>query len=234
MEAWAGLGNEGWDWTAFSEAVKRSYTLSGQGNGPIHLKVSDVGEPEDTWLKVWTDTIQTLGFPTCDPFSGEVSGAMITPESIDPTTGQRYSSVNAYLLPARLRENLKVITGATVSKILLDKPSNSASAVAVGAEYTTKEGPAKVSARKEVVLAAGALNSPRLLELSGIGGATLLQSLGIEVVVDNPHVGENLQNHVLVGTNFEVKDASDLPSRDPLNRQDPAAVGAAMAAFGQG
>ncbi len=63
------------------------------------------------------------------------------------------------------------------------------------------------------MLAAGALNSPRLLELSGIGGAGLLQTLDIPVVVDNPHVGENLQNHVMVGTNFEIKGDSDLPSR---------------------
>ncbi len=237
MDAWSGLGNEGWDWPAFSKAVRKSCTVSGEGDGPVLLKVSDVNEPDNAWLKVWTDTFNTLGFPTADPFSGEVCGPMITPESIHPTTGQRWSSANAYLEPARGIANLTVVTGATVSKILFNK-SDPANLVAEGVEYTVKQdGEPKamsVKARKEVVVAAGTMNSPRVLELSGIGSASLLQGLGIDVLVDNPHVGENLQNHVLVGTNFEVKDDSDLPSRDPLMRQEPAAAQAAMAAYGTG
>lgn len=85
-----------------------------------------------------------------------------------------------------------------------------------------------------MIVAAGALSSPRLLELSGIGNAAHLRDLGIEVVIDNPYVGENLQNHVLVGTVFEVEEDSDMPSRDPLNRQDPAVLGPAVAAYANG
>lgn len=227
------MGNPGWDWAKFSAAVKKAF-------GTVQLKTANLDEPDSEWLKVWSSTIGTLGYPTSnDPFSGEVSGAVITPEAINPTTGKRCSSANAYLEPARHRSNLTVITGATVSKILFDKNvSSSDEAVAQGVQYTiVEDGETKTAqaiARKEVVVAAGALSSPRLLELSGIGNAALLRDLGIEVVVDNPYVGENLQNHVLVGTTFEVQDDSGMSSRDPLNRKDPAVLGPAMAAYANG
>lgn len=232
------MGNPGWDWSAFRTAVKKSCAL-GKG-GSVDLRVPDLDEPENGWLKVWADTIGALGYPASnDPFSGKVSGAVIAPESIDPATGKRCSSVNAYLEPARQRSNLTVVTGATVSKILFDKnASRPDDTVAEGVQYTiVQDGQTKTAlakARKEVILAAGALGSPRLLELSGIGDSARLQDLGINVIVDNPHVGENLQNHVLVGTSFEVQDDSDMPSRDPLNRQEPAVIEAAMAAYAKG
>ncbi|KUI73107.1 Alcohol oxidase [Cytospora mali] len=235
IDAWSRLGNPGWDWSAFSTAVSKACS-----GGSVHLKGPNLDEPENGWLKVWADTIGTLGYPTSnDPFSGKVSGAVMSPESINPTTGKRCSSANAYLEPARQRPNLTVISGATVSKILFDKNVSSPDdAVAEGVQYTIVEDgetkTAQVKARKEVVLAAGALSSPRLLEISGIGNAALLQDLGIQAIVDNPHVGENLQNHILVGTTFEVQDDSDLPSRDPLNRQEPAVVEAATAAYAKG
>lgn len=232
------MGNPGWDWSTFSTAVKKAFKLD--SGGSVHLRSLDLDEPENGWLKVWADTIGTLGYRTSnDPFSGKVSGAVIAPESIHPATGKRCSSADAYLEPARQRSNLTVITGATVSKILFDKNASGPNdAIAEGVEYTiVQDGQTKTAqakARKEVILAAGAIGSPRLLELSGIGDAALLRDLGIQVIVDNPHVGENLQNHILVGTSFEVQDDSDLPSRDPLNRQEPAVVEAAVAAYAQG
>lgn len=109
--------------------------------GTVRLKTPNLDEPENGWLKVWSDTIGTLGHPTAnDPFSGEVRGAVISPESINPTTGKRCSSADAYLEPARQRSNLTVITGATVSKILYDKNvSGSNDAVAEGVQYTIVE-----------------------------------------------------------------------------------------------
>lgn len=82
-----------------------------------------------------------------------------------------------------------------------------------------------------MILCGGAINSPRLLELSGIGDTNLLKSLGIEVVLDNPHVGENLQNHVYTGVVFEVSDDANISTLDPFFRSDPQAVGAAMEAY---
>lgn len=208
--------------------------------GRVLLRAPDLTAAENDWMNVWAKTFATLGFPESnDPFSGTVKGAVISPETIDPATGQRCSSANAFLNPVRHRSNLTVITGATVEKILFAEGGPSeGDAVAQGVAYTVvKDGkPEKfeVKAHKEVILAAGALSSPRLLEVSGVGDAALLKELGIPVIVDNPYVGENLQNHVLVGHSFEVRDDSDMPSRDPLNRQEPAVLQAAMAAYAKG
>ena len=91
-------------------------------------------------------------------------------------------------------------------------------------------------ASKEVILAAGALQSPKILELSGIGDAKLLQSLGIDVVVDNPHVGENLQHHPLSVLSFETVDDGEpgFDTIDALARKDPDAIAAATAAYSTG
>lgn len=237
IHAWSGLGNPGWDWAAFSTAVKKSCTVDPSGG--VLLRYPDLGQPENGWLKVWSDTIGSLGYPSDnDPFSGSVIGATITPESINPETGKRYSSADAYLRPARQRPNLTVIAGATVNMICFNNDGSDLGAVADGVQFSiVKDGQVvmlEVKARKEVILAAGALSSPRLLELSGIGNATVLEDLGIKVIVNNPHVGENLQNHILTGTTFEVQDDSDMPSRDPLNRQEPSVVQAASAAYANG
>lgn len=87
-------------------------------------------------------------------------------------------------------------------------------------------------ARKEVILAAGAINSPRILELSGIGSRSRLEKLGIDVVVDNPYVGENFQNHVYAGFSMEVRD--EVETLDPFFRQEPEAVAAARETYEQG
>lgn len=152
------------------------------------------------------------------------------PESIDPAKKQRSSSANTYLAGARERGNLAIFTGAVVSKVILN--NSGGSAVAEGVQIT-KDGETKtIRASKEVIVASGPVNSPRLLELSGIGGAEILKGLGINVIVDNPYVGENLQNHTMTGINFAVRD--DVETLDPLLRRDPAAMGAAMQAYGQG
>lgn len=236
VEAWTQLGNKGWDWTSFDAAIKRCYTLhdpSGivQGDGPIQL-AAHISEPEGMWAKAWADSLESLGFPSCDPFSGQVSGSFNNPESVFPKTKQRCFSANAYLGPARGRANLTVLTETIVTKILLDK-SDPKAVVAQGIRVATKDGADRtIMARKEVILSAGAINSPRLLEMSGIGDAGLLKQLGIDVVVDTPHVGENLQNHVYTGVVFEVRE--DVETLDPFFRSDPRATAAAIQAYAKG
>ncbi|KAK2603404.1 hypothetical protein N8I77_009866 [Diaporthe amygdali] len=229
VEAWEKLGNKGWSYEAFDEALKKAFTLhktSGakEGNGPVQVTVS---EPTTLLQKAWVGGMESIGFPISDPVSGHVCGAVIAPESIDPATKQRSYATNAYLDPVRSRPNLMILTETTVTKVLIDKPSAGNGAVAKGVQYTSKDGtPQTVNARREVIISAGTINSPRILELSGIGGAKLLQSLGVDVVVDNPHVGENLQNHVFTGVAFEVND--DVDTIDAFFRQEPDAVAAAM------
>jgi choline dehydrogenase-like flavoprotein len=174
-----------------------------------------------------------LGFSTSgDCLSGDFSGGIINPETIDPTTKQRSSSATAYLLPVRDRANLTVLTGATVEKVILNK-TNEGEIVAEGVQYIKGGVVGKAHARKDVIISAGTLNSPKLLELSGIGNPELLKTHGIDVIVDNPNVGENLQNHLMLGVNFEVGDSAP-PTIDGLSRQEPEALAAAMAAYSQG
>lgn len=229
IEAWEKLGNKGWSYETFNKALRKAATLhttSGakEGDGPLQVRVS---EPTTLLQKAWVDGLEAIGFPRSDPFAGHVCGAVIAPESIDPATRQRSYATNAYLDPVRSRANLTILTETTVTKVLLDKPSSGKDAVAKGVQYISKDGTSQtVNARKEVIISAGAINSPRLLELSGIGGSKLLQSVGVEVVVDNPHVGENLQNHIFTGVAFEVND--DVDTIDAFFRQEPEAVAAAM------
>lgn len=229
VEAWEKLGNDGWGYEAFKNALRKSMTLhptSGkkEGDGPLQVRIS---EPTTALQKAWIEGLGSVGFPRSDPFAGNVCGAVIAPESIDPATKQRSYATNAYLDPVRKRNNLTVWTDTTVTRVLLDKPSSGGDAVAKGVQYISKDGTSQtVHACKEVIVSAGAINSPRLLELSGIGGAKLLQGLGVDVVVDNPHIGENLQNHVFTGVSFEVND--DVDTIDAFFRQEPEAVAAAM------
>lgn len=245
IEAWQGLGNKGWSYDAFDKALRKAFTLhttSGakEGDGPLQVKVS---EPTTTIQKAWFDALESKDMPIIDPFAGHVSGSVITPESIDPATKQRSYATNAYLDPVRSRENLTILTETTVTKVLLERrplidlgkddpfPRDDTCAkgdpVATGVQYTSKDGTSRtVNARREVIISAGAINSPRILELSGIGGSKLLESLGVEVIVDNPHVGENLQNHVFTGVSLEVND--DVDTLDAFFRQEPDAVAAAM------
>ncbi|KAI1347469.1 GMC oxidoreductase [Xylaria sp. FL0043] len=229
VEAWKNLGNEGWDFAAYQEALKRSFTLHKllgvtEGEGPLQVTLA---APQSDWDKAWIDGLQSVGYQATDPLSGSLGGSNIAPETIDPKTKQRSYATNAYLDPVRNRPNLTIRTGTTVTKVLLEKPSSTENAIAKGVQIFSKSGAFEtIGARKEVILSAGAINSPRLLELSGIGGADLLQRLEIDVLVDNPHVGENLQNHLFTGLVFEARD--DVDTLDAFFRQEPNAVAAAM------
>ncbi|KAK6223886.1 hypothetical protein LQW54_000030 [Pestalotiopsis sp. IQ-011] len=168
-------------------------------------------EDEGEWPTVWEKTLEALGYPsTGNPFEGQFSGSTVVPDSVQPATKQR------------------IWTKAEVEKILFDP---SADIIATGVQLI-KDGETQiVKARKEVILTAGTINSPRLLELSGIGSAELLKSLGIDVVIDNSHIGENLQNHPMCTLSFEVKDQKGFDTIDKLARQDGAAIAGAMEAY---
>ncbi|KAK7986890.1 GMC oxidoreductase [Apiospora saccharicola] len=240
VEAWKTLGNEGWGYEAYEAALRKSFTLhkpagdggnvTTEGQGPLQVTVASP-ETASFWGRAWIEGLGSLG---TDPLSGRLGGPNLAPESINPRSKQRSYAANAYLDPIKSRPNLKVLTDTTVAKILVEKNATATGeAVAKGVQILTPtSGLQTIGARKEVILSAGAINSPRILELSGIGGADLLQSLGIEVVVDNPYVGENLQNHPFTGLVFEARD--DVETIDAFFRQDPEAVAAAMQAYAEG
>ncbi|KAJ4416154.1 hypothetical protein N0V82_006914 [Gnomoniopsis sp. IMI 355080] len=245
IDEWAKLGNSGWDWSTLSASLEKVYSLHGQrhdsgaenGNGSIKATIPD---DDSKWSQVWSDTIAGVGFQGDNsPLSGTICGAVSYPDSIDPKSKTRSYACNAYLDPAKSRPNLTVWTSVLVEKILFSQSSDESSVpIATGVQYTlTIDGQVspglQVAAQAEVILSAGAVNSPRILELSGVGGATLLKLLDIPVIVDNPFVGENLQNHPVVPLSFETIAGEGLETIDGLNRQDPTALGAAMEAYGR-
>ena len=172
-ERWAALGNQGWDWREVLPYFDKSLTA-----------VSDIGEKHEL-IEAIIAGANELGIPTNRDFNGERQEG-VGYYQLFTRNGWRSSSTTAYLRPAAQRPNLRVETGAHVTKILFEGKR------AVGVQ--SKKG--EFRAAREVILSAGALQSPQLLQLSGIGPVSLLASLGIPVLADLPGVGENLQDHL--------------------------------------
>lgn len=192
-------------------------------DGPIHASFPE--EVDDPIPSAWVDTLSALGYPASgDPFSGEFTGGYINAMSIDPETRTRSDAATAYFKPAKDRPNLHVITNSLAEKVIFDTSGDLPRAIAVQLQHNGKSSILK--ANKEIILSAGVFGTPKLLELSGIGGKTLLQKYNIPVIVDNPNVGENLQDHPNAGVSFEVVDG--IKTLDGLSRQEPEAIGAAM------
>ncbi|OLN86276.1 Versicolorin B synthase 2 [Colletotrichum chlorophyti] len=230
LDAWGALGNEGWNFDALAPYFRKfgtdhpppqsakdivgleyhDETLSGKG--PLQVSF---GEGYNPMNAAWMGTFKKLGLGTTgDPRSGKAFGAFQNPCSIDPETKTRSFAASAYYTPeVAKRANLVVLTETQVKKIVFDSINGDISAI--GVQLVTKDGQEKVvSANVEVILAAGTLHTPQLLELSGIGGKDLLESHSIPVLVDNPNVGENVQDHPIVCQSFEVNDG--VPSGDIL------------------
>lgn len=242
INAWRDLGNPDWDWEAYSKSLARSYTLSGNAKshnhdatGPLQLTVPDTTTAWQ-WPNTWEGTLKGLDIPvTKNPYSqdGEASGAFMVADAVDKRTKNRsYAGNDYYLRLAKGRENLTVQTGIVVDRILFDSSRDTQGRLrATGVRYTTEDGRSHtILATKEVIVTAGAINSPRLLELSGIGDKGLLESLGISSLVNNPNVGENLQNHPIYTLAFKVRPDLDEGHQtiDHVARQNPEAVAAAM------
>ncbi|KAJ4391876.1 hypothetical protein N0V93_005496 [Gnomoniopsis smithogilvyi] len=240
VDAWVGLGNPGWEWERFFQSFSKSFSLPNSGKGPLKLSFPDDDE-EWKWPSTWRETLRTLGYPVdVDIYglAGEHCGATLVADSINPFTKQRSYVANDYYGQAKTRANLTVKTGAEVQKILFDEAKdNDGNYRATGVLYNDKDGQTHtVTATKELIITAGTPHSPRLLEVSGIGNKSLLQSRGMtNVIVDNPSVGENLQNHVLCSQSYELAPTQEkgFDTMDSLARQDPAAMGAAMEAYTQ-
>ena len=246
IDAWAKLGNPTWTWESMRPYYKKFYTLhlpdaatckhlgidwiddDVKGtSGPI--QASFPGVIQNPLAKAWIDAFRALGFnTTADPFSGKSIGAYSNTAAIDPRTMTRSFSGSAYGRPASTRSNISVITGALVSRIMLQEEKGDSNLVATGVEFQHQHAVKTLTARREVIVSAGAFNSPKLLELSGIGSRSLLEKHGIPVLLESEGVGENLQDHVMSGISFELDEASGVQTGDPLVRKEPAAIQAAM------
>ncbi|OCL10461.1 GMC oxidoreductase [Glonium stellatum] len=150
--------------------------------------------------------------PHSDPRDGLALGGYANLINMDPKGRSRSYVAIAYYLPASKRPNLKVITGALVEKVLLKTASQSSGLIAIGAQYNKNATSSQVQAKREVILSAGSIGSPHVLELSGIGNSNLLSKYGISVAINNENVGENLQDHIYVPIGYEV--ISGVPTLD--------------------
>jgi choline dehydrogenase-like flavoprotein len=222
LDKWASLcGDSGWGWDGLAPYFQKSCTLTMPSqaasdylgldyvdqhhaklfNGPVQASFPEV--LNDPLPRAWVQTLKGLGSSiTSDPFTGKATGGYVNAMSVHPITKQRSHSANAYYDPVRSRSNLCLITSAFVNKVVFD--GKDTDVVAKGVSYTCNGSSVTIIARKEVVLAAGVFNTPKLLELSGIGSASLLARYHISVVINNANVGENLQDHPNAGFSFEV------------------------------
>ncbi|WP_119718851.1 GMC family oxidoreductase [Cognatilysobacter tabacisoli] len=195
---WAAQGASGWDWRSVLPYFKRA-EHNDRGADALHgdegpLYVSDLRHTNPL-SHAFIEAGAQAGFPRNRDFNGPQQEGFGLYQ-VTQKEGARCSSAVAYLHPVRERPNLKVVTGALVNRITVERGR------ANGVTYTAGGKAFHQPASREVLLSGGAINSPQLLMLSGIGPARELQRLGIPVVHDAPQVGANLQDHLDICTLF--------------------------------
>lgn len=188
---WRQLGNTGWSYDDLVPVFRRIERAADRTSGVYGrdgaIPIAETRGPHPL-ARVFLAAMAELGTPTNPDYNGEEqTGASIT--HVNQSGGWRVSAAGGYLKPAAGRPNLKVVTGAVVRRVVM------AGRRAAGVEYEREGRMETARARGEVVLSASAINSPKLLMLSGIGPGALLQRHGIEVVRDSAGVGRNLQEH---------------------------------------
>jgi len=194
---WAALGNPGWDWNEVLPYFKRAEDQS-RGPSELHgtggpLSVSDLSYTNEL-SDVFVEAAGQAGFPRNNDFNGLAQrGAGIY--QVTQRDGRRCSTAAGYLKPVRSRPNLTVLTGALTLGLTFSGPNQ-----VRGVRYARRGITRTVTAEREVLLAGGAINSPHLLMLSGIGPAARLEAAGARVRHDLPAVGRNLQDHLDICT----------------------------------
>lgn len=246
FNSWEKLGNPGWGWDTLAPYFRKFHTYTGPGDvaekdllldyqvkeaqgssGPLKISYgSGEGYPpfSSAWPKAWSNLNKKI---TGDPITGSATGAFNNPATIDPDTRERSHAGNDYLTKeVRARPNLRVVTEALVTKLILKRDAGQVAAM--GIEFEAKNGQTlQVLAQHEVVLAAGAIKTPQLLELSGVGNQEILSKHHIECLVDNPNVGENLQDHGFIPLSWEVAD----PATSGDMMRNPEVANMAVQAF---
>lgn len=148
----------------------------------------------------WIPSLQNLGIASVpDPNGGENFGGFVSPVSINPGNWTRSYSKSGYIDPLPPRSNLDILLSNTVTKILFSDISDFGKHVATGVEFASSANAERnvVKVKKEVILAGGALGSPRILLLSGVGPKDVLEAVGIPLVSELPGVGQHLQDHLV-------------------------------------
>ncbi len=211
-DEWARLcGDPGWSWEQVLPVFKGTED-SWRGAGPLHGAGGEwrVELQRLRWeiLDAWRDAAAEMGIPKIDDFNGGDNGGSSRFE-VNQRRGVRWNVTKAFLRPAAGRRNLTVLTGATVRRVRLGKGATGGPE-AQGVELLRDGEPIYAEARGETLLTAGAIGSPHLLQLSGIGPAAHLQAHGLAVLHDLPGVGGNLQDHLQLRSAYKVKDVLTL------------------------
>jgi len=206
-DRWAQAGARGWSYAECLPAFRRLESFAGPASeyrgkdGPV--RVGEVPEPT-IGCRAFVETCVALGFPRNPDFNGEWYEG-VAPNQLNVHRGRRWSPAVAYLRPALKRPNLRVETERLGLRILIEGGR------AVGVVVRGPDGQEEIHrARREVILSAGAIESPKLLMLSGIGDGAALQEMGIPVVAHAPGVGKNLQDHFMVRFAFRTRPAGTL------------------------
>ena len=211
-EHWKSLGNEGW---GFDDVLPYFLKSENQERGPSKyhgrggpLCVGDL-RYVNPLTRAFLAATDELGISSNPDFNGAAQeGAGLY--QVTQRNGRRHSAADAYLKPALARPNLTVLTGAHATRVLLEKNR------ATGVEYVLNGATETASASSEVILAGGAINSPQLLLLSGIGPADELNRAGIRPLQNLPGVGKNLQDHPMVSVGYLCTQPVSMASAESL------------------
>lgn len=197
FDDWETAGANGWNWETVKETYAQIETHDGNGpppeDGRVHI--GDVSARMHPFSRHFLTAAQEAGWPVRDDLNAEDREG-ITRLRCTVKNGRRWSAADAFLRPALKRQNLTVVSNALVERIIIKNGA------AVGVEYRRGNTPTQVQAKREIIVSAGAVNSPQLLQLSGIGPGAVLQRHGIKVLQDLPHVGQNLQDHLGISYQF--------------------------------
>jgi choline dehydrogenase len=214
FDSWSEQGAAGWRYIDVLPDFKRYERYAG-GASAYHGGAGELGvsnlRNDHPYCTAWVDAGVEFGLPRNADFNGRTTYG-VGSYQLSIANGWRASSATSFLHPVRRRRNLTIRTQALATRVLFE------GARAVGVEW--RQGPtlARARAEREVILAAGAIQSPQLLQLSGVGPADLLRELGIPVVADVPGVGENQQDHYQARTIVRLRKRMSLNDavRDPL------------------
>lgn len=200
---WAAKGATGWDYRSVLPYFKRSERYEG-GENDFHGARGELGVSElrndHPYCRAWLEAAQQCGLPYNPDMNGRTEYG-VGSYQLSIRKGWRSSAARAFLHPVRGRPNLAIMPRVHASRVLVDGQR------AVGVEYR-RAGSREVDVircTREVILAAGSIQSPQLLQLSGIGPATLLRQHGVPIVVDAPEVGDNLKDHYQARTIVRLK-----------------------------
>ncbi|HXQ12802.1 MAG TPA: GMC family oxidoreductase N-terminal domain-containing protein [Caulobacteraceae bacterium] len=216
---WRQLGLTGWGWSDVLPYFLKSEdhfggasVMHGAG-GPLKVARQRLNWPI---LDAFRAAAAECGIPYTEDFNhGDNFGSALF--EVNQHRGFRWNAARGFLRPVMRRPNLKVVTGAQVERLVIEEGRAS------GVRLRTRRGPAIADARGEVILAAGAIGSPHILQLSGVGPGALLERYGIPVARDRAAVGANLQDHLQIRTVFRVNGGT-------LNSRAGSLVGQAMIA----